>query len=130
MADKKLYATGRRKAAVARVWVKPGNGTITINKQPIADYFRRQTLELVVRQPLEEIGQLDNYDVFATVMGGGWSGQAGAVKLGIARCLSSMDDKYHKQMRVAGFLTRDSRVVERKKYGQKKARKKYQFSKR
>ena len=130
MADKNLYATGRRKAAVARVWVKPGNGTITINKQPISDYFRRQTLELVVRQPLEEIGQLDNYDVFATVMGGGWSGQAGAVKLGIARCLSSMDDKYHKQMRVAGFLTRDSRVVERKKYGQKKARKQYQFSKR
>ncbi len=130
MADKNLYATGRRKAAVARVWVKPGNGTVTINKQPISDYFRRQTLELVVRQPLEEIGQLDNYDVFATVMGGGWSGQAGAVKLGIARCLSSLDDKYHKQMRVAGFLTRDSRVVERKKYGQKKARKKYQFSKR
>ena len=130
MADKNLYATGRRKAAVARVWVKPGNGTITINKQPISDYFRRQTLELVVRQPLEEIGQLDNYDVFATVMGGGWSGQAGAVKLGIARCLSSLDDKYHKQMRVAGFLTRDSRVVERKKYGQKKARKKFQFSKR
>ncbi len=130
MADKKLYATGRRKAAVARVWVKPGNGTITINKQPISDYFRRQTLELVVRQPLEEIEQIDNYDVFATVIGGGWSGQAGAVKLGIARCLSSMDDKYHKMMRTAGFLTRDSRVVERKKYGQKKARKKFQFSKR
>lgn len=130
MASAVNYATGRRKSAVARVWLKPGNGTIIINNQPINEYFRRQTLELVVRQPLEEVGVLNSYDVVATVNGGGWTGQAGAVKLGIARCLSALDEKYKKAMRQAEFLTRDSREVERKKYGQKKARKRFQFSKR
>lgn len=129
MADN-MYATGRRKKSVARVWIKPGNGNIIVNKQPINEYFRRQTLELVVRQPLEQIGALDKFDVMASVCGGGWSGQAGAVKLGIARCLVLVDEKNKKTLREAGFMTRDARRVERKKPGQKKARKKFQFSKR
>lgn len=125
-----VYATGRRKRSIARVWLKPGNGNITINKQPMADYFRRETLGLVVRQPLEEVGALENFDVMATVTGGGWTGQAGAVKLGIARCLVEVDENNKKPLRASGFLTRDAREVERKKPGQKKARKKFQFSKR
>jgi len=129
MADN-MYSTGRRKTSVARVWIKPGSGNIIINRQPINEYFRRQTLELIVRQPLEHVGLLANYDIIANVSGGGWSGQAGAVKMGIARCLVKTDDKMKKTLREAGFLTRDAREVERKKPGQKKARKKYQFSKR
>jgi len=129
MADK-YYATGRRKTSIARVWLTPGTGVITVNKQPINEYFRRQTLELIVRQPLEHVGQLDKFDIHANVDGGGWSGQAGAMKLGIARCLVKVDERLKKQLRVGGFLTRDSREVERKKYGQKKARKRFQFSKR
>jgi small subunit ribosomal protein S9 len=124
------YATGRRKKSVARVWLSRGSGTITVNDQPISDYFRRKTLELIVRQPLELLNQIDSYDVLATVKGGGWSGQAGAIKLGLARCLLKADDKNRKPLREAGFLTRDSREVERKKYGRKKARKRFQFSKR
>jgi len=124
------YSTGRRKTSVARVWIVPGSGNITINKQPINQYFRRQTLELIVRQPLEYVGMLSKYDVQANVDGGGWSGQAGAVKMGIARCLVKVDEKLKKQLRDGGFLTRDSREVERKKPGQKKARKRFQFSKR
>ena len=126
----KLYATGRRKTSVARVWLKPGNGQIIVNKQPVSEYFRRGTLELIVRQPLEHVGQLQNYDVYANVCGGGWSGQAGAVRMGIARCLVIADEKSKKVLREGGFLTRDSREVERKKPGQKKARKRFQFSKR
>lgn len=126
----KYYATGRRKTSVARVWLAPGSGNMVINDQPIGQYFRRQTLGLIVRQPLEHVGMLDKYDVMALVDGGGWSGQAGAVKMGIARCLVKMDEKLRKQMRDGGFLTRDSREVERKKPGQKKARKRFQFSKR
>ena len=126
----RLYATGRRKTSVARVWVKPGSGKIEINKQPVGEYFRRGTLELIVKQPLEFVGQAANYDVFATVSGGGWSGQAGAVKMGIARCLIQFDERNTKTLRDGGFLTRDAREVERKKPGQKKARKRYQFSKR
>jgi small subunit ribosomal protein S9 len=125
-----MYATGRRKTSVARVWLKPGSGNIIINKQPIGEYFRRETLGLVVRQPLEHVGLLGNYDIVANVSGGGWSGQAGAVKMGIARCLVKTDENMKKTLREAGFLTRDAREVERKKPGQKKARKKYQFSKR
>jgi small subunit ribosomal protein S9 len=124
------YSTGRRKTSVARVWIVPGSGNITINKQPISEYFRRQTLGLIVRQPLEYVGLLGKYDVEANVDGGGWSGQAGAVKMGIARCLVKVDEKLRKQLRDGGFLTRDSREVERKKPGQKKARKRFQFSKR
>jgi len=126
----RMYATGRRKTSVARVWVKPGNGQIVINKQPINEYFSRQTLELIVRQPLEQVGQLENFDIYANVCGGGWSGQAGAVRMGIARCLVQADEKYKKSLREAGFITRDARKVERKKPGQKKARKRFQFSKR
>jgi small subunit ribosomal protein S9 len=126
----RYYSTGRRKTSVARVWLSPGSGSMVINDQPIDKYFRRKTLELIVRQPLEFVGMLDKYDVMALVDGGGWSGQAGAVKMGIARCLVKMDEKLRKQMRDGGFLTRDSREVERKKPGQKKARKRFQFSKR
>jgi small subunit ribosomal protein S9 len=126
----KVYATGRRKTSIARVWVESGSGKIIINNQPISDYFRRQTLGLIIRQPLEHIGQLDKVDVYANVDGGGWSGQAGAVRMGIARCLVQIDDRNKKALREGGFLTRDSREVERKKPGQKKARKRFQFSKR
>ena len=126
----RYYATGRRKTSVARVWLKPGSGKITINENDLKDYFRRQTLQLVVRQPLELLNILGSYDVLATVTGGGWSGQAGAIKLGLARCLNQLDEKNRKPLREAGFLTRDARVVERKKYGRKKARKRFQFSKR
>ncbi len=129
MADQ-IYATGRRKTSVARVWLTPGNGKITVNKQPIDEYFRRKTLELIVRQPLEYVEKLSNFDINATVLGGGWSGQAGAMKMGIARCLVKVDEKLKKDLRAGGFLTRDAREVERKKPGQKKARKKFQFSKR
>jgi small subunit ribosomal protein S9 len=129
MSDR-YYATGRRKTSVARVWLVPGSGAMTINKQPINEYFRRQTLELIVRQPLEYVGMLGKYDIKALVDGGGWSGQAGAVKMGIARCLVQVDEKLRKQLRDGGFLTRDSREVERKKPGLKKARKRFQFSKR
>ncbi len=126
----RMYATGRRKTSVARVWLKPGTGQIVINKQPINEYFRRQTLELIVRQPLDQVGQLDKFDIYANVCGGGWSGQAGAVRMGIARCLVQSDEKLKKSLREAGFITRDARKVERKKPGQKKARKRFQFSKR
>jgi small subunit ribosomal protein S9 len=126
----KIYATGRRKTSIARVWMKPGTGQITINKQPIGEYFRRMTLGLIVRQPLEHVGQLENYDVMVNVCGGGWSGQAGAVKMGIAKCLVQTDEKLKKTLREGGFITRDARKVERKKPGQKKARKRFQFSKR
>jgi small subunit ribosomal protein S9 len=129
MSDR-YYATGRRKTSVARVWLAPGSGNMTINKQPVGEYFRRQTLELIVRQPLEYVGMLGKYDILALVDGGGWSGQAGAVKMGIARCLVQVDEKLRKQLRDGGFLTRDSREVERKKPGLKKARKRFQFSKR
>ncbi len=124
------HSVGRRKTSIARVWLKPGTGKITVNKQPIDKYFRRKTLELIVRQPLEHIGVVDQYDISANVSGGGWSGQAGAIKMGIARCLVAIDESNKKALREGGFLTRDSREVERKKPGQKKARKKFQFSKR
>lgn len=124
------YATGRRKTSVARVWIEPGSGKIIVNKQPIEEYFRRKTLELIVRQPLEYVGQVERFDIKAIADGGGWSGQAGAIKMAIARCLVQVDERHRKTLRVGGFLTRDSREVERKKYGQKKARKRFQFSKR
>ena len=99
MAEDRIYATGRRKTSVARVWITPGSGNITINKQPIENYFRRGTLGLIVRQPLEHIGQLEKYDIFANVSGGGWSGQAGAVKMGIARCLVMANESNKKALR-------------------------------
>jgi small subunit ribosomal protein S9 len=130
MAKEQYYATGRRKSSIARVWMKPGSGKININDVDISKYFRRKTLELIVRQPMEKLGQMASVDVFAHVVGGGWSGQAGAVKLGLARCLIQMDERNRKTLHDAGFLTRDSREVERKKYGRKKARRRFQFSKR
>ncbi|MBN2403752.1 MAG: 30S ribosomal protein S9 [Spirochaetes bacterium] len=130
MAEKLNYATGRRKSAIARVQLKPGTGQIIINRQPMEQYFRRGTLGLIVKQPLVCTDNVGAYDVHAYVNGGGWSGQAGAIRLGIARCLQSLDEKYRKPLREAGYLTRDSRAVERKKYGRKKARRSFQFSKR
>lgn len=130
MAAAKFYATGRRKSSVAKVYLKPGTGKITVNKLPLNEYFRRQTLELVIKQPLEAVEKLANFDVEAYVVGGGWSGQAGAMRLGIARCLVLTDERMKKSLRERGFLTRDARRVERKKYGHKKARKSFQFSKR
>ncbi|MDD2213888.1 MAG: 30S ribosomal protein S9 [Oscillospiraceae bacterium] len=125
------WGTGRRKNAVARVRLTPGQGVITINDKDIEDYFGLETLKLVVRQPLVEAGVADKFDVFCDVKGGGISGQAGAIRHGIARALVDTDSEtYRAVLKKAGFLTRDSRMKERKKYGLKKARKASQFSKR
>ena len=126
----RAYATGRRKDAVARVWVKPGKGTITINGKEQEVYFARPTLRLVINQPFAITDREGQYDVIATVRGGGLSGQAGAVKHGIAQALSKYEPELRSTVKAAGFLTRDSRVVERKKYGRAKARRSFQFSKR
>lgn len=126
----RAYATGRRKDAVARVWIKPGSGKVTINGRDQAVYFARPTLRLVIAQPFQISGREDQYDVIATVKGGGLSGQAGAVKHGISQALSKFEPALRGTVKAAGFLTRDSRVVERKKYGRAKARRSFQFSKR
>jgi len=130
MADNRHYATGRRKESVARVWIKAGTGKLTINGREFADYFPAETHQMVIRQPLDKAEKATDIDVVATVRGGGVSGQAGAVRLGIARALVSSDEDLRKTLRKAGLLTRDARVVERKKYGQPGARKNFQFSKR
>jgi small subunit ribosomal protein S9 len=125
------YGTGGRKSAKARVWVKPGNGKITVNGKDVSDYFKRSILKMIIEQPFAETKTLGQFDVFATVKGSGLSGQAGAIRHGLSNALSNYDPKaYHTFLRAAGLVTRDSRAVERKKYGQKKARKKFQFSKR
>ena len=126
----RAYATGRRKDAVARVWVKPGTGKITINGRDQEVYFARPTLRLVIDQPFTITDRQGQYDVVATVKGGGLSGQAGAVKHGISQALSKFEPELRAAVKAAGFLTRDSRVVERKKYGRAKARRSFQFSKR
>ncbi|WP_234038126.1 30S ribosomal protein S9 [Erythrobacter sp. YJ-T3-07] len=126
----RAYATGRRKDAVARVWIKPGKGTITINGKEQETYFARPTLRLVINQPFAITDREGQYDVIATVRGGGLSGQAGAVKHGIAQALTKYEPALRSTVKAAGFLTRDSRVVERKKYGRAKARRSFQFSKR
>lgn len=123
-------ATGRRKRAVARVWLKPGTGKIIVNQKPLEGYFPRETLRMLIRQPLEITGTLTKYDVYALVDGGGLSGQAGALRHGIARALVKIDADLKPRLKKEGLLTRDPREVERKKYGQKKARKRFQFSKR
>ena len=123
-------ATGRRKDAVARVWVKPGTGKITINGRDQEVYFARPTLRLIINQPFDITDRAGQYDVVATVKGGGLSGQAGAVKHGISQALSKYEPVLRSTVKAAGFLTRDSRVVERKKYGRAKARRSFQFSKR
>ena len=129
-AQGRAYATGRRKDAVARVWLKPGSGKIVVNGREQEVYFARPTLRLVINQPFQIAGCEGQYDVVATVKGGGLSGQAGAVKHGISQALSKFEPELRSTVKAAGFLTRDSRVVERKKYGRAKARRSFQFSKR
>jgi small subunit ribosomal protein S9 len=129
-AQGRAYATGRRKDAVARVWIKPGNGKIIINGRDQEIYFARPTLRLVISQAFEVADRVGSYDVVATVKGGGLSGQAGAVKHGISQALTKYEPILRAPVKAAGFLTRDSRAVERKKYGKAKARKSFQFSKR
>lgn len=124
------YATGRRKEASARVWVMPGKGRITVNGLDIAKYFARPVLRMIINQPLSATDSVGQYDVLCTVKGSGLSGQAGAVRHGISRCLSSISEMFHPILSQGGFLTRDNREVERKKFGRKKARKSFQFSKR
>ena len=126
----RAYTTGRRKDAVARVWVKPGTGKITVNGRDQEIYFARPTLRLVINQPFGVTDRVGQYDVVCTVKGGGLSGQAGAVKHGIAQALSKYEPALRSAVKAEGFLTRDSRVVERKKYGRAKARRSFQFSKR
>jgi small subunit ribosomal protein S9 len=124
------YATGRRKEAVARVWIKPGNGQIMINRRPLETYFGRETLKMVLRQPFEVTESVNQWDVKVNVVGGGLSGQAGAIRHGITRALCKADPGLRTALKRAGFVTRDARRVERKKYGQPGARKRFQFSKR
>ena len=126
----RAYATGRRKNAIARVWIKPGSGKIIVNGRDQTVYFARPTLRLVINQPFDVSERREQYDVMATVVGGGLSGQAGAVKHGIAQALTRYEPTLRSIVKSAGFLTRDSRVVERKKYGKAKARRSFQFSKR
>ncbi len=130
MADQSYYGTGRRKTSSARVFMRPGSGAITINSQSLEDYFGRKTAHMVIRQPLEAAESVDQFDFNITVAGGGDSGQAGAIRLGIARALLSYNEDLRSTLRRAGLLTRDSRKVERKKVGLRKARRATQFSKR
>ena len=124
------YATGKRKESVARVWVKPGSGRITVNGKEMSAYFARPVLQMMIGQPFQVANVTGQFDVMATVKGGGLSGQAGAVKHGISKALSLWDPQVRPALKAAGFLTRDPRVVERKKYGRAKARRSFQFSKR
>ena len=124
------YATGKRKDAVARVWIKPGKGNITINDKSIDQYFARPVLKMVINQPFEITNRVNEFDVVCTVKGGGLSGQAGAIKHGISIALNEYEPELRAVLKKAGFLTRDARVVERKKYGKAKARRSYQLSKR
>ncbi|MFK7875259.1 MAG: 30S ribosomal protein S9 [Paracoccaceae bacterium] len=126
----RAYATGKRKDAVARVWIKPGSGKVTVNGKDQDKYFARPVLQLILRQPMQIAGVEGEFDVMATVKGGGLTGQAGAVKHGISKALQLYNPSLRGALKAAGFLTRDSRVVERKKYGKAKARKSFQFSKR
>ncbi|GIX14806.1 MAG: 30S ribosomal protein S9 [Paracoccaceae bacterium] len=126
----RAYATGKRKDAVARVWVKPGTGKVTVNGRDVAEYFARPVLQMILRQPFQVANVAGQFDVMCTVRGGGLSGQAGAVKHGISKALTLYDPELRAPLKAAGFLTRDSRVVERKKYGRRKARRSFQFSKR
>ena len=126
----RAYATGKRKNAVARVWIKPGKGMIIVNDKDFTKYFARPVLQMLLKQPLNAANRADQYDVMATVAGGGLSGQAGAVRHGISKALTAYEPDLRSVLKKGGFLTRDSRVVERKKYGKAKARRSFQFSKR
>ncbi len=130
MAEIQYAATGRRKTSVARVTLSPGNGQITVNKKPADVYFPRETLTMVIRQPIELAGITGKYDIIATVKGGGLSGQAGAVRHGITRAIIEMNSDFRSRLKKEGFVRRDPREKERKKYGLKGARKRFQFSKR
>jgi len=126
----KFYSTGRRKNAIAKVWLLPGSGNFKVNEQDLGEYFGKKTLEMIVKQPLQLTSTLGKYDVVASVHGGGTSGQAGAVRHGISRALVLADSELRPTLKAAGFMTRDPRMKERRKYGLKKARKASQFSKR
>ncbi len=130
MADIQYYGTGRRKSATARVYLRPGGGTITVNRTAIDNYFKNETLRMIIRQPLQLTDTTAKFDVLINVQGGGSAGQAGAVRHGIARALLEFNGELRKKLKKAGLLTRDPRAKERKKYGQKGARKRFQFSKR
>ena len=129
-AQGRSYATGKRKNAIARVWIKPGNGKITVNGREVETYFARPVLRMIINQPFSTVERESQYDVVATVTGGGLSGQAGAVRHGISKALTYYEPALRGALKAGGFLTRDSRVVERKKYGRAKARRSFQFSKR
>lgn len=130
MADTQYYGTGRRKSSTARVFLRPGKGSIVVNQQPLDEYFGRETARMVVRQPLELTENDEKFDAYVTVKGGGDTGQAGAIRLGITRALMEYDNELRPSLRAAGYVTRDARAVERKKVGLHKARKRPQFSKR
>ena len=130
MSVEQYYGTGRRKSSAARVYLTKGTGAITVNKKSIEDYFGRETSRMVVRQPLQTVDMLENFDVNVSVAGGGPSGQAGAIRLGITRALMAYDETFRPSLRQEGFVTRDARAVERKKVGLRKARRGVQFSKR
>jgi small subunit ribosomal protein S9 len=130
MAVEQYYGTGRRKSSAARVYLKSGKGAITVNKKDIADYFGRETSRMVVRQPLQTVDMVEKFDINVNVSGGGPSGQAGAIRLGITRALLKYDETFREALRKEGFVTRDAREVERKKVGLRKARRGVQFSKR
>ena len=130
MATEQYYGTGRRKSSTARVFLTKGTGQIMVNDRPLDEFFGRETARMIVRQPLEKLELLDNFDINATVTGGGISGQAGAIRLGLSRALLEYDEELRKPLRKAGYVTRDAREVERKKVGLHKARKATQYSKR
>lgn len=126
----RAYGTGRRKGAISRVWLKRGKGKVTVNGKTMEEYFARPVLRMIINQPFVSINEVGKFDIVISVEGGGLSGQAGAVRHGIARALDNFDPSFHSALRQGGYLTRDSRVVERKKYGRAKARRRFQFSKR
>lgn len=130
MAAKSFYGTGKRKTSVARVWLKPGAGNIMVNNKTLDEYFGRETSKMIVKQPLELTENVGKFDIFVTVCGGGDSGQAGAIKHGITKALLEADVELRGALKKAGFITRDSRIKERKKYGKAAARRSFQFSKR
>jgi small subunit ribosomal protein S9 len=130
MTQQRYYATGKRKSAIARVYMKAGNGNIVVNKRSYEEYFTRPSLKMLIKQPFDITGKKDQFDLYVNVSGGGVAGQAGAVKHGISKALLEYDAELRSILKKAGFLTRDARVKERKKYGQPGARKRFQFSKR
>lgn len=126
----RAYATGKRKNSIARVWIKPGKGKITVNDREVTNYFSREILRFFINQPFAAVNREKEFDVVCTVKGGGLSGQAGAIRLGVSKALANFEPEIRPILRSEGFLTRDSRIVERKKYGRRKARRRFQFSKR